>query len=520
MAEQLHRFQPLVGGEIDLGAIDEARQVGRYENNFVLVAADKNQHPAVFRQKKLDAAFAEGAVTLAQQHEPLHPPEQRAGVLLLRLDVDRFIMVLGIDDHRQKQLLRVGAGEAGVAVGAPLHGRAHAVTVAEIDVVAHADFVAVIDYRRPRQREQEAVQKLHAPAVVAEQGRQAAPDAQVDPGPWIVGVDLIHVIAVFVRDHLQGQLVMIAQEHGPLAGLGDRRRLLQDIDDRETILHVRRHEQARHDRKVKRHVALVPRAEIGDGILGPLVGLGEQHPVFVFAVHMPAQVFEQRVGLRQIFTVGALALEQIGHGVQAQPVHPQFKPEVQNAENRSFDLRVIEVQVRLVRIEAMPVVSFGHRVPGPVRNFKIFENDARLLIALLGIAPDVEITRAAAGLGLARTLKPGMLVGGMIDHQLGDDTDGAAVRFAQEHFEVFQRAVVEMNVGVIGDIVAIVAQRRRIERQEPERRDTQVLQIIELFRKADEIADAVAVAVAKSAHMGFVNHRFLVPAGLIFQNCR
>ena len=66
-----------------------------------------------------------------------------------------FVVVLGIDDDRQNQPLRVGAGEAGVAVAAPLHRRAHAVAVAEEDVVAHADLVAVVEHRRAGQREEQ-----------------------------------------------------------------------------------------------------------------------------------------------------------------------------------------------------------------------------------------------------------------------------------------------------------------------------------------------------------------------------
>ena len=94
-------------------------------------------------------------ILLAQGDEPLHPPQERAGIVLLGLDVDRLVVVLGIDDDGQIELLRIGPREAGVAVGAPLHRRADAVAVAEIDVVAHADLVAVVQHRRARQREEQ-----------------------------------------------------------------------------------------------------------------------------------------------------------------------------------------------------------------------------------------------------------------------------------------------------------------------------------------------------------------------------
>ena len=54
-----------------------------------------------------------------------------------------------------------------------------------------------------------------------------------------------------------------------------------------------------------------------------------------------------------------------------------------------------------------------------------------------------------------------MLVGGVVEHQFGDDAQAAPVRFAQEHLEVRQRAVDRVDVEVVGDVVAVVLERRR-----------------------------------------------------------
>ena len=102
------------------------------------------------------------------------------GLLLLRFHVDGFVVIFGIDGDGQIQFLRIGARKAGVAVRAPLHGRADAVAVAEINVVAHADFIAVINHRRAGQREQQRVHQLDLAAVVFEQRRQTAANPQVD----------------------------------------------------------------------------------------------------------------------------------------------------------------------------------------------------------------------------------------------------------------------------------------------------------------------------------------------------
>ncbi len=92
---------------------------------------------------------------------------QREGRALLRFDVDRLIAVHRIHDRRREEARRIGAREAAVAIAAPLHRRADAVAVAEIDVVAHADLVAVVDDRRAGKREEQRVQQLDAaPAVL------------------------------------------------------------------------------------------------------------------------------------------------------------------------------------------------------------------------------------------------------------------------------------------------------------------------------------------------------------------
>jgi hypothetical protein len=71
-------------------------------------------------------------------------------VVVLGLYVKSFVVIFRIDIHRQVQLLRIGPGKTCIAVRAPLHGSTDSVAVAEIDVVAHADFVAIIKDRRPR----------------------------------------------------------------------------------------------------------------------------------------------------------------------------------------------------------------------------------------------------------------------------------------------------------------------------------------------------------------------------------
>ena len=73
---------------------------------------------------------------------------------------------------------------------------------------------------------------------------------------------------------------------------------------------------------MERHVAFVALAEIGARVLGPLVRFGEQHAVGIAGIEFRADIFQHRMGLRQILVIGAVALNEIGNGVETQAVDP------------------------------------------------------------------------------------------------------------------------------------------------------------------------------------------------------
>ena len=98
----------------------------------------------------------------------------------------------------------------------------------------------------------------------------------------------------------------------------------------------------------------------------------------ILFVHMPAQLAQCLVRLRQVLAIRAFALEQVGHRIQPQAVHSQVEPEIHGREHGLANFRVVPIQIRLVGIEAMPVIRFRHRVPRPVRGFEILEDDARV----------------------------------------------------------------------------------------------------------------------------------------------
>ncbi len=217
------------------------------------------------------------------------------------------------------------------------------------------------------------------------------------------------------------------------------------------------------------------------------------------------------MGLGQVLVAGALALDQIGHRVEPQPVDAHIEPEPHHRQHVAQHQRIVEVQVRLVRIEAVPEVRPGHGVPTPVGLLGVAEDDARAAVGLVGVGPDVVIARGRARLGMARALEPRMLVGGVVDHQLSDHAQPARMRGGDEAPHFGQRAVFRMDVAVVRDVVAVVAARRGIEGQQPDRVDAEADQVVELRQQTGEVADPVTIGVVERLDVQLIDDRVLVP---------
>ena len=279
------------------------------------------------------------------------------------------------------------------------------------------------------------VQQLDAPAVVAEQRRQPAADAEVDARLRVVGVDPVHVVALLVGHHLERQLVVVAQEERPLAVSGMAGVCSQDVDDREAVLHAQRHEDARHEREVEGHVALVARRR--STATRVLAATGWPRPAA--SGRRSARRRAARSSLQDMRASRAGSRSwcpRARRGTARRPAAARRRP--CRARSRiasrigAHDRRVVEVEVGLVAEEAVPVVRLGDRVPGPVRGLGVLEDDPRVARSAPGrVAPHVEVALRAARRRAAGALEPRMLVRGVVDHQLGDDPQPARVRLAR-----------------------------------------------------------------------------------------
>ncbi len=215
----------------------------------------------------------------------------------------------------------------------------------------------------------------------------------------------------------------------------------------------------------------------------------------------------------QVLAVGALGRVQIGHGVQPVAVDAQVEPEAERGEDLLLHGRVLVVEVRLVGEEPVPVVLLADRVVGPVRHLGVDEDDPGVLVLLVVVGPYVVVAVGAVGV-LAGLLEPRVLVAGVVHDEVDDHAHAALVGGVHELHEVGEVAELGQDGGVVGDVVAAVAQGRLEEGRQPEAVDAEPLQIVELGGQALEVADAVAVAVLEGADEDLVEDGAFEPIGV------
>jgi hypothetical protein len=99
----------------------------------------------------------------------------------------------------------------------------------------------------------------------------------------------------------------------------------------------------------------------------------------------------------------------------------------------------------------------------------------------------------------------------VVQDEVGDDAQTALVRLVQEVLDVVHRPVRRVHAVIIGDVVAVVAERGGIEREEPDAVDAEVLHVIQSADQAAEITHAVVVGILERLDVQLVEDGVLVP---------
>ncbi len=105
----------------------------------------------------------------------------------------------------------------------------------------------------------------------------------------------------------------------------------------------------------------------------------------------------------------------------------------------------------------------------------------------------------------------------MVDDEFDDHPELSTSGFLHETPEILQRTEIGIDVAIVRNIVAVVAAGGGIERQQPERGDAKVLQVVELFGQSGEVADAVVIAVGERLDVQLINDCVLEPQFVGFE---
>ena len=204
------------------------------------------------------------------------------------------------------------------------------------------------------------------------------------------------------------------------------------------------------------------------------------------------------------------ALDQERHGVDAEARQALLQPEAHDLRQLVADLRVGQVEIRLVRIELVQVVLAGLAVIGPVRGLLVGEDDVAGLLGRALVGPDVEVAvrRVRAR---ARRLEPRVLIGGVVHDEVRDHADPAVAAGPDQLREVAERAQRGIDGVEVGDVVAVVAVRRGVERHQPQAADPEPGEVVDALGEPGEVAAAVAVVVVEHLDVEAVEDGVLPP---------
>ena len=109
-----------------------------------------------------------------------------------------------------------------------------------------------------------------------------------------------------------------------------------------------------------------------------------------------------------------------------------------------------------------------------------------------------------------------MFHGGMAEHHVEHDAEASRSGLAHKFVEIVHRSVDRIYRAVIRDVIAVVALRGGEERRDPHIVDSQRGQVVELRGDARQIADAIAIAIAKALDVDLIDDRL---AQVAFGSC-
>ena len=132
------------------------------------------------------------------------------------------------------------------------------------------------------------------------------------------------------------------------------------------------------------------------------------------------------------------------------------------------------------------------------------------LLPVHRVVPDVVVGLVVVP-GGAGLHEPGVLVGGVVHHQVHNQLHAPAVAGVPQALPVLHGAEFLHDLLVPGDVVAVVVVGGLIDRREPDGVYAQLFQIVQFLQHPGQVADPVAVGIAEAAGVHLVDHQVFDP---------
>ena len=94
---------------------------------------------------------------------------------------------------------------------------------------------------------------------------------------------------------------------------------------------------------------------------------------------------------------------------------------------------------------------------------------------------------------------------GVVEDHVEHQADAVRRSLRNQRLEVFHCAEARVDRAIVGDVVAIIALRRREERREPQEIDAEFSEVVESVPDAVEIAPAIAVRILKRLRVNLID---------------
>ena len=196
--------------------------------------------------------------------------------------------------------------------------------------------------------------------------------------------------------------------------------------------------------------------------------------------------------------------------IQPEAFHALIHPKTDEAVKSLTDLGIFPVQIRLLRHKLVEVPLSQLRHKGPGRSAK----DGHHIIGrgnTVTVPPD-EIIVVGIILPLQRLLKPNVLIGAMVQHQIHDDGNISFPSLADQLLHILHRAEHGVDGAVVGHIVAVVHLGRSANRTQPNAVNAQLLQIIQMRDDALQVTHTAAGGILKAFGVDLIEDSRLPPA--------